>query len=168
MRILLITDWNPRQGGAENYIGWLRDGLLEAGDDARLLTSSTGSAGDGAADYVAYGSERFAAQIFLQIRNPFAVMTVKRALAELQPGVAIGCDKNWPEMASAPRLFCWVYRHRDCYFVGSPQPIPFLFFVGVLIVKRGSICCYEHSPGFVPYFLQRAYALSGADRSVSI
>ena len=89
MRVLLVTDWNPRQGGAENYIGWLRDGLLEAGDDARLLTSSTGSAGDGAADYVAYGSDRFAAQIFLQIRNPFAVMTVKRALAELRPDVAL-------------------------------------------------------------------------------
>ena len=89
MRILLVTDWNPRQGGAENYISWLRDGLLEAGDEVRLLTSSTGSVGDGTADYVAYGSERFAAQIFLQLRNPFAIRTVKRALAEFQPEVAL-------------------------------------------------------------------------------
>jgi glycosyltransferase involved in cell wall biosynthesis len=89
MRILLVTDWNPRQGGAENYISWLRDGLVEAGDDVRLLTSSTGTAGDGAADYIAYGSEKFAAQVFLQLVNPFAVMTVKRALAELRPDVAL-------------------------------------------------------------------------------
>src|SRR6266480_1848593 len=82
--------------------------------------------------------------------------------------VAIGCDKNWPEMASAPRLFCWLYRHRDCYFVGSPQPIPFLFFVDGLIVKRGLICCCEHSPGFAPYSLLRACALSDADRCVPI
>ena len=89
MRILLVTDWNPRQGGAENYIGWLRDGLREAGDEARLLTSSTGTVGDGAADYVAYGTQKVAAQVFLQLWNPFAVMTVRRALAEFQPDVAL-------------------------------------------------------------------------------
>ena len=89
MRILLVTDWNPRQGGAENYIGWLRDGLREAGEEVRLLTSSTGTVGDGVADYVAYGTETTAAQIFLQLRNPFAVITVKRALAEFQPDVAL-------------------------------------------------------------------------------
>ena len=88
MRILLVTDWNRARGGAENYISWLRDGLLEAGEDAYLLASSTGTAGDGA-DYVAYGSERFAARIFLQLVNPFAVMTVRRAVAELRPDVAL-------------------------------------------------------------------------------
>src|SRR5204862_3318715 len=89
MRVLLVTDWNRASGGAENYISWLGDGLRQAGDEVRLLTSSVGSAGDGTADYVAYGSERLAAQLFLQIMNPFAVRTVHRALAELRPDVAL-------------------------------------------------------------------------------
>ena len=53
----------------------------------RLLTSSAGTAGDGAADYVAYGTENKAAQAFLQIANPFAVSTVRRAVREFHPEV---------------------------------------------------------------------------------
>ncbi|HLI79750.1 MAG TPA: glycosyltransferase family 4 protein, partial [Candidatus Binataceae bacterium] len=89
MRILLITDWNRGQGGAEAYMAWLRAGLAAAGDEVRLLTSSAGSAGDGSADYVAFGTNHVAGQVFLQIANPFAVATVRRALREFRPDAIV-------------------------------------------------------------------------------
>jgi glycosyltransferase involved in cell wall biosynthesis len=88
MRVLIVTDWNRGQGGAEAYIGWLRSGLKDAGDEVRLLTSSAGSAADGTADYVAYGTERVAAQVFLQIANPFAVRAIRQAVRDFRPEVA--------------------------------------------------------------------------------
>lgn len=87
MRILMIIDWNRGRGGAEAYAAWLRDGLREAGDEVRLLTSSAGTAGDGAAEYVAYGTEQVAAQTLLQIANPFAAHTVRGAIREFRPDV---------------------------------------------------------------------------------
>ena len=89
MRILLATDWNRGRGGAEAYITALRDGLRAAGDEVRLLTSSAGTAGDGTAEYVAYGTDRVAAQAFLQVANPFAVAGVRRAVHEFRPDVAL-------------------------------------------------------------------------------
>jgi glycosyltransferase involved in cell wall biosynthesis len=88
MRVLLIADWMRGTGGAESYLTWVRDGLRAAGDDVRLLTSSAGSAADGTADYVAYGTNRPAAQAALQIVNPFALATLGTALRALRPDVA--------------------------------------------------------------------------------
>ena len=87
MRVLLMIDWNRGRGGAEAYAATLREGLLAAGDEVRLLTSSAGTAGDGAADYVAYGTEDRLQQSLLQIVNPFAVATVRRAIREFRPEV---------------------------------------------------------------------------------
>jgi glycosyltransferase involved in cell wall biosynthesis len=87
VRVLIVTDWNRGQGGAEAYVAWLRDGLRESGDEVRLITSSVGSAGDGKAEYVAFGSERVTAQSLLQIVNPFAVRVVRKALREFEPDV---------------------------------------------------------------------------------
>ncbi|MDQ2919496.1 MAG: glycosyltransferase family 4 protein [Verrucomicrobiota bacterium] len=89
MRVLLITDWNRGQGGAENYIASLRDGLRAAGDEVRLLTSSAGSAGNGQAEHVAFGTNHLAAQTVLQIANPFAAALVRRVRAEMRPEVAL-------------------------------------------------------------------------------
>lgn len=89
MRILLITDWNRGQGGTEAYMSWLRAGLTAAGDEVRLLTSSAGNAADGSADYVAYGSNRLLGQTFLQVVNPFAMATLRRALREFRPDVVL-------------------------------------------------------------------------------
>jgi len=89
MRILLITDWNRGRGGAESHIAALREGFEQEGDAVRLLTSSAGSAGDGRADYVAFGTENVVAQTVLQIVNPFAVATVRRAVREFRPDVAV-------------------------------------------------------------------------------
>ncbi len=89
MRVLIVTDWNRGQGGAEAYLGWLRSGLIASGDKVRLMTSSAGTMGDGTAEYVAYGTERVAVQAFLQIVNPFAVRRIRRALTEFRPSVVL-------------------------------------------------------------------------------
>jgi glycosyltransferase involved in cell wall biosynthesis len=89
VRVLLITDWNRAHGGAEGYMSWLRAGLAAAGDEVRLLTSSAGSAADGTADYVAFGSSQPLAQAFLQIANPFAAARVRQAVREFRPTVVL-------------------------------------------------------------------------------
>ena len=89
LRVLLITDWMSGVGGAERYVVSLRDGLRAAGDEVRLLTSTAGSAGDGTADYRAYGTERVAVQTVLQIANPFAAIAVKSAVRDFRPDVAL-------------------------------------------------------------------------------
>ena len=87
MRVVIVTDWNRGQGGAEAYVAWLRDGLRKSGDEGRLITSSAGSAGDGKAEYTAFGTESKAAQSLLQIVNPFAVSVIRKALREFKPDV---------------------------------------------------------------------------------
>ena len=72
-------------GGAERYVAALRDGLTAAGDEVRLLTSSAGSAGDGRAEYVAWSTGSRLAQSVLQIANPWAAATARRAARELAP-----------------------------------------------------------------------------------
>lgn len=89
MRVLLVTDWNRGRGGAEAYLNWLRDGLRAAGDEVRVLTSSVGTAGDGLADYVAFGTEHVAAQVLLQIVNPFAAARTREAVRTFRPDVAL-------------------------------------------------------------------------------
>jgi glycosyltransferase involved in cell wall biosynthesis len=89
MRVLLVTDWVRARGGVEAYTTWLHAGLITAGDEVRLLTSATGSAGDGLADFRAWGTERQAGQAFLQVVNPFAVAQVRRALREFRPDAAL-------------------------------------------------------------------------------
>jgi glycosyltransferase involved in cell wall biosynthesis len=72
-------------GGAERYVSELRSALRAAGDDVRLLTSSAGSAGDGTADYVAWGTEARAAQSVLQLVNPRAFRSARRAVRDFRP-----------------------------------------------------------------------------------
>ena len=89
MRVLLVTDWVRARGGVEAYTTWLRAGLEAAGDEVRLLTSTIGSAGDGFAEFRAWGTERQVGQALLQIVNPFAVAQVRRALREFRPDVGL-------------------------------------------------------------------------------
>ncbi|MDX6478851.1 MAG: hypothetical protein QOG29_1438 [Gaiellaceae bacterium] len=87
MRILQIADWTSNPGGIEVCVARLRETLSAGGDDVRLLTGSTGSQGDGTADYVALASDRLAPQIGLQLVNPFAVARLRAALREFRPDV---------------------------------------------------------------------------------
>ena len=73
MRVLLITDWMRLRGGVEGYVSSIREGLRAAGDEVRLLTTTAGSPAEASPDYLAYGTERPAAQALLQVVNPSAV-----------------------------------------------------------------------------------------------
>src|SRR5262249_56860377 len=71
------------------YADSIRAGLTAAGDSVRLLTSGAGSAADGTADFVAYGTTRRTAQVGLQIVNPFAVHQARAAVRSFNPDVAL-------------------------------------------------------------------------------
>lgn len=88
MRILQVTDWNPVRGGAEEYVAWLAAALPTRGHEVALLTSNAGTAGDGRADYVAFGTQWAPAQIGLQVFNPHAWVEARRALKEFKPDIA--------------------------------------------------------------------------------
>ena len=87
MRILQVTDWNPGRGGSEAYVEWLVGALPRVGHEVKLLTSNAGSAADGKADFVAIASRHPVAQAFLQIVNPFAITTARRAIREFRPDI---------------------------------------------------------------------------------
>jgi glycosyltransferase involved in cell wall biosynthesis len=89
LRILLVTDWMPKPGGAEAYADSLRAGLAAAGHDVRLLTSGAGSGANGTAEFVAYGTTHPAAQAALQIVNPFAIEKAWTAVRTFQPDVVL-------------------------------------------------------------------------------
>lgn len=87
MRVLLVTDWAPTVGGIETYLDRLRDELVRSGDEVRLLTSSAGTAGEGAADYVARAGDNPLLLAGLQLANPFAAGALRRANREFRPDV---------------------------------------------------------------------------------
>jgi glycosyltransferase involved in cell wall biosynthesis len=162
MRALLITDWMAAPGGAEGYITWVRDGLRAAGHEVRLLTSTAGSAGDGAAEYRAYGTNRAAMQAFLQIANPLAAAQVRSALRDFRPDVAL---VNMFEHHLSPAIF------------GPLRAVPTVLTVtdykcicpiGSKLLRLGSLCtvpagsvCWRCGCVSVPHWLrdQPRYAL---------
>ena len=87
MRVLLITDWMALRGGVETHVSLVRDGLRAEGDEVRLLTSTAGSPAE-ESDYLAYGTDRVAAQALLQVVNPSAVARLRSVLREFRPDVA--------------------------------------------------------------------------------
>lgn len=87
MRVLLVTDWPPLEGGTEQYVSCVYEHLLAGGDEVALLTSSAGSAGGGRAAFVAYGSPTRAGRGVTQIVNPAALRTARRAVASFRPDV---------------------------------------------------------------------------------
>jgi glycosyltransferase involved in cell wall biosynthesis len=89
VRILIITDWQKLQGGAEAYMVALRRGLIEAGDEVELLTASVSAVARKAADHVAFASDGLLGKSLLQIANPFAVATVRRVLRAFRPDIVI-------------------------------------------------------------------------------
>ena len=102
MRVLLVTDWTANEGGIEVYVTRVSQALRAAGCDVRLLTSSVGTASDGAADYVALGTDNPVAQTFLQIVNPFAMTRLRAALSEFRPDVV---QVNMFEKYLSPGIF---------------------------------------------------------------
>jgi glycosyltransferase involved in cell wall biosynthesis len=87
VRVLQVTDWNPTPGGVETYVRDVCPALQAAGISVRVLTSSAGSAMDGAADLVAWGTSAPLAQAGLQLANPFAWARMREALRRFRPDV---------------------------------------------------------------------------------
>ncbi len=85
MKVLIVTDWPLRWAGTERYVMDLHEGLIAAGHESRLMTSSIGSQAEGRAAYVARTTERRRAQAVLQVVNPSALATMGRALRDFDP-----------------------------------------------------------------------------------
>lgn len=119
MRILLVTDWPEAGGGVETYITLVARGLRQAGDEVRLLTSSVGG-GPAVADYVALGSRHAALQSVLQITNPAAARTIRRAVAEFAPNVV---HVSMFEMHLSPSVLAALRRVAVVLNVGYYKPI---------------------------------------------
>lgn len=141
MRVLLVTDWNRGRGGAEAYITYLRDGLEQAGDEVRMLTSDVGSAGDGKAEYVAFGSEHVAAQALLQIHNPFAARTVRRAIEEFGPDAVL---VNMFAHHLSPAV---LHAVKDVPMVMLVSDYKCICPIGSKLLPDGSICTVQ--PGWI-------------------
>ena len=141
MRVLLVNDGVVNEGGIETYLTCVRSELEARGDEVRLLTSSVGSKGDGTADYVAFGATRKPAQAFLQIVNPGAFTTVRRAVREFRPDVVV---VNMFEMHLSPAIFAALGSVPTVLNVANYKPIcP----VGLKMLSDGSRCLVQ--PGFV-------------------
>lgn len=89
MRVLLLSDWMSNRGGAESYIVSLRDSLREAGDETCIISCGASPSESDNVDVRAFGSDRSVAQAFLQIANPLADKTVRNAVREFRPDVAL-------------------------------------------------------------------------------
>lgn len=170
VRVLLITDWTPNEGGIETYVTRTLHGLQTTGHQVRLLTSSAGSAAQGAADYVALGTDNPAAQSFLQIVNPFAVARVRRALEGFRPDVV---QVNMFEKYLSPAIFLALRRVPTVAFVHYYKPIcPTalkVFPTGVQCrAPAGLVCWRSHCVGLAEWLRDRPrYSLirSGLARS---
>ena len=155
MRILMITDWLAAQGGVEAYTTWLRAGLQAAGDEVHLLTSAAGTAADGSAEFVAWGTNQVAAQIVLQVVNPFAVARVRGALRVFRPDVVL-------VNTFAPHLSPAILRPlRDVPTVLSVNDYKVICPIGSKLLPNGGLCaqraglvCWRSGCVSLPHWLR--------------
>jgi len=89
VRILLIEEWNLLHGGAEAYSLQLVDALTEAGEEVQLLAANVSAQARQVADFLAPASDHSVPKSVLQIGNPFAAATVRRAVRTFRPRVAL-------------------------------------------------------------------------------
>ena len=136
-------------------MGWLRSGLRDAGDEVHLLTSSAGSAADGTAEHVAYGTGRVAAQVFLQIANPFAMRAVRRAMNDFRPDIVF---VNMFAHHLSPAIF---HAMGDVPVVVSVSDYKCICPVGSKLWPDNSICtvlagriCYETGCVSLPHWIR--------------
>lgn len=87
MRILLINDYATPTYGAELGTLRLREGLRNLGHDARIFASSARNPSEaGFADYECLGTNSHW-RTLLQTANPWALVRLRRVLAEFSPDV---------------------------------------------------------------------------------
>lgn len=165
MRILLVTDWAANEGGVQRHVLDLRDWLREAGDEVSLLTVSVGSGGGGTADHVAYGTERLAPQLALQLVNPSAVARVRDAVRTFRPDVV---HVHMFELHLSPAIFAALRGVPTVLTVHWYKPICPL---GTKLLPDDSLCavppglvCWRSGCVSLPAWLRDRprYALIGA------
>ena len=165
MRVLLITDWVTPSGGVETYLPILRQGLRGEGDEVRLLTSSAAAPEQASPDYLAYGSRRLAAQIPMQVVNPFAVARVRSALREFRPDVV---QVQMFALHLSPAIFGPLSSVPTVLYVNEYKPVcP----TSWKLLPNGSRCtdpaglvCWRNGCTSLPHWLRDRprYALIGA------
>jgi glycosyltransferase involved in cell wall biosynthesis len=176
MRVLLVTDWAPVEGGVERYFDWLRGALREAGDEAWLLTSSAGSAAGGSAELVAPATTRRAGQVVLQLANPRALGVAREAVRTLAPDVVHVCAF---EMYLSPAVFAAFRDVPTLLMVADYKPIcptahKLLPDGRLCTAPRGRVCVRSGCIGSlhwlrdVPRYALIDRAVRSADRVVTI
>jgi glycosyltransferase involved in cell wall biosynthesis len=162
VRVLLVTDWTPNQGGIESYVMRASEALQAAGHEVRLLTSTAGSAANGAAEYVALGTDNPIAQTFLQIVNPFAVARLRGAVRDFRPNVV---QVNMFEKYLSPAVFQALWDVPTVAFVHYYKPIcptalKFLPDGSLCQVPAGLVCWRAGCVGLAEWLRDRPrYAL---------
>jgi glycosyltransferase involved in cell wall biosynthesis len=168
VRILLVTDWMRHDGGAERYLAELRAALAAAGDHVELLTSSAGSAADGSAEHVAFGTESRLAQSVLQIANPWAAATARRAVRAFDPdAVLVAMFANH----LSPAVF-GAFRGRPVVFYATDFKVICPTFAKVLpdgstCVDREGRACLERGCVGLAHWLRDRPRYRGIRRAVS-
>jgi glycosyltransferase involved in cell wall biosynthesis len=104
----------------ETYFQTLRTGLQAAGHEARLLTSTAGSAAGDTAEYRAYGTNARAPQAVLQLVNPFAAAKVRAAVREYRPDLAF---VGMVEQHLSPAVFGALRGVTTLLSIGDYKPI---------------------------------------------
>ncbi len=137
MRILFVSDWGVPAGGVESHLRLVAGALRGAGHEVRFLTSSGASPTGGGADYVAYGTDRPAAQALLQIANPFAAAQMRHALRDFRPDVV---HAHMFEMHLSPAVVLAAGRVPIIVSVNNYKPVcP----IGLKLLPNGSLCNYR-------------------------
>ncbi len=176
MRVLLVTDWAPVEGGVERYVERLRDALREAGDEAWLLTSSAGSAAGGTAEVVAPATRRRAGQVVLQLANPAAISTARGTVRRLRPDVVHVCAFEMflsPAVFAAFRGIPTVLTIAD-YKVVCPTAHKLLPDGSLCTMPRGLVCARSgcvgslHALREVPRYALIGRAVRRADRVLTV
>lgn len=157
MRVLLITDWTANEGGIETYVQRVSQTLRREGHDVRVLTSSVGSAAREPADYVAFGTDNPAAQVLLQIANPFAMARVRTAIRDFRPDVV---QVNMFEKYLSPGIFSALRRVPTIALVHYSKPVcptalKMLPNGTVCDVPAGLVCWRSHCVGLAEWLRDR-------------
>lgn len=155
VRILLVTDWMRHPGGAERYVSDLRRGLEAAGDEVRLLTSSAGTAADGTADYVAWGSRSAWLQAGAQIANLPAVAKCRSAVRDFDPQVVL---VNMFANHLSPAVFS-AWRHLPAFVLATDFKLVCPAFAktlpgGETCCEREGAACLRHRCVSLPHWLR--------------
>ncbi|HSW65814.1 MAG TPA: glycosyltransferase family 4 protein [Bacillota bacterium] len=88
MKILLINNIGRDAAGAEAMVRQLKEGLIAAGHDARLLAGDTPSPTDDLTDYVFHSfAEDSVQRYLLYVCNPFAVWRLRKVLKDFKPDI---------------------------------------------------------------------------------